>query len=354
MKTLMLFTLFTWASSVPLGWSPTGNWYNQQPIVPGLGSQLQWNNLSPAQKASYEIAHQIEVAEAENVNKVQQAQPTNWVNGEQWKTNILAHQAAQEVLKNAVEARQGQTVESIVDIEKQLQQNVLGVPQPLEQVVAAKAINGLNKKLQLLQMAKESILPTSQLSQSLEAAIAAQLVSDNVEVEMEHQGHSLGNVRQPSGVFRSRVEQLIDQTNIEEIEMEIVNQLVIIKQLQQQKQFTSQQLEVIVAELVVLQKQGASINQLQQLHQAQLQLQQQEKQLVVNILARQQVVQQLKQALVEQQINLQHNIMAEHAQPIQKWSVDPWSQSLGQNVPSWRLSPWSRMGSIWKQGNWIN
>ncbi|XP_050303289.1 protein elav-like [Anthonomus grandis grandis] len=201
----------------------------------------------------------------------------------------------------------------------------------------------------MLELAKEKFLPTTLLSQSLEAAIAAQLVSDNVAIG---KGQSIGNVRQPSGVLASRVEQLIDQTNIEEIKIEIINQQIIIKQLLQQKQFISQQLQTILAELVILQQQGASVVQLQQLQQVQHQLQQQEKQIVVSTLARQQVIQQLEQALVEQQLNLQQNVKAEQVQQIQRWSAGPWLQRVGQTGPVW--GPWSTVGNMWRQGNLIN
>ncbi|MCC9090736.1 hypothetical protein, partial [Bacillus pumilus] len=242
----------------------------------------------------------------------------------------VAQQAAREVVEQALLARQGQTIEGIQELEQQ--QRI--TPQNIaERIATHEAIDKLHNQLLFQRNVGPVIAATSQLGRTLEAAIESQLTLDNVDVQ---QWGRVGQSDLNSGVFLAKVEQLVDENIIQEIQTEISRQQAQIQQLQQQKVLVDQQKQQIQVQLADVQQFG----QLRvQLEQVQHQLQRQDEDLICQQLARQLVIQQLQQALIEQQQQLQRDILGELQ--TQSWKDD--SNQMRRGVGVSRISTLAQM-----------
>ncbi|KAH1003964.1 hypothetical protein HUJ04_003793 [Dendroctonus ponderosae] len=345
MQPILLLAFVAVASCGSLGWRTEGNF--QSPDY--LSALQRVNRLTPAQQSAQQIGREIQQTQ----NVIQEGLGSDRV-----IKSDAAQQAAHEVVQQALLARQGQTVEGI----QQLEQQQRIAPQNIaQQVTTNEAIDKLQKQLVFQQTVAPVIAATSELGRTLEAAIESQLTIDNVNTQQWGRGRQSDL---HSGVFLAKVEQLVDENIIQEIQTEISRQQGQIKQLQQQKILLDQQKQKIQVQLSSVQEDQESRLQLQEVQQ---QLQRQEEELVNQQLARQLVIQQLQQALFEQQQQLQQDIVGELQS--QTWSdrVKRFDRSVGinrfltltQRVPSQfrpyglfesqKSIPWSIYGNSWSR-----
>lgn len=136
-----------------------------------------------------------------------QQQDVNSIYTQDALQSAVAEQTAQEVLEQALLARQRQTIQGIQQLQRQL--DVQGVTGSTEQVSTIEAIRNLQKWLQIQQLVAPQILVNSELTRTLETVIRAQLTSDN----------EVGTRTRNTQAFQTRVQQLIDISNINEIEV---------------------------------------------------------------------------------------------------------------------------------------
>lgn len=115
------------------------------------------------------------------------------------------------MLEQALLARQWQTIQGIQQLQRQL--GVQGVTGGTDQVSTIEAIRNLQNWLQIQQLAAPQILVNSELTQTLETVIRAQLASNNVA--LNEAGTRTWNTQS----FQTKVQQLIDISNIKEIEV---------------------------------------------------------------------------------------------------------------------------------------
>lgn len=106
-------------------------------------------------------------------------------------------------------ARQRQTIQQ--QLQRQL--DVQGVTGSTDQISTIEAIRNLQKWLQIQQSVAPQILVNSELTRTLETVIRAQLTSDNVAL------NEVGTRTWNTQAFQTRVQQLIDISNIREIEV---------------------------------------------------------------------------------------------------------------------------------------
>lgn len=136
-----------------------------------------------------------------------QQQDVNSIYTQDALQSAVAEQTAQEVLEQALLARQRQTIQGIQQLQRQL--DVQGVTGSSEQVFTTEAIRNLQTWLQIQQLVAPQILVNSELTRTLETVIRAQLTSDN----------EVGTRTWNTQAFQTRVQQLIDISNIKEIEV---------------------------------------------------------------------------------------------------------------------------------------
>ncbi|XP_066145516.1 zinc finger protein 853-like [Euwallacea fornicatus] len=336
MKSIALLAFLALASANPLGLNTVGV-LNGLKKVPQFGTLGQGNAIwqSPAQQASQQIAQEIQQAQI----AVQQRGFQYGV-GQEDIESVAAQQVAQGVVEQALLARQGQTIEGI----QQLQQQLLGksswVPTTMGygiQEPTLGAIQSLKNQLRYQQRVAPQIVASSQLARTLETVIDAQLTSESVGIQQGLKGD-----------IQTQVQQLIDITNIKEIQVEITRQQVIIDQLRVQQQLVNQQ-------LVQMQSQRGVVLQVPQLQNALEGLEQQEQQLMNQILARQLVIQQLQQALWEQQQQLQQDIVQQQVQlgnvrVSNQWTVGNWpNYGIQYGIGKPRVGPLVQYGNVGSQ-----
>ncbi|ENN81641.1 hypothetical protein HUJ04_003792 [Dendroctonus ponderosae] len=309
MQAVFILALLAVASSTPLGWI-TGD--NLQSFQFGRVN----NRFTPAQQSAQQIGREIQQAQ----NVIEQGLGYDRV----IKSDV-AQQAAREVVEQALLARQGQTIEGIQDLEQPQRTNPQNI---VERIATNEAIDNLQNQLVFQRNIGPVVAATSQLGRTLEAAIESQLTLDNVDVQ---QWGRVGQSDLNSKVFLAKVEQLVDENIIQEIQTEISRQQAKIQQLQQQKVLVDQQKQQIQVQLIDVQQIGDLGVQLEQVQQ---QLQRQGEELIGQQLARQLVIQQLQQALIEQQQQLQRDILGE----LQSESWEDASNQIRRGVGINRIS----------------
>lgn len=137
----------------------------------------------------------------------QHIQKSEFVNAQQQDRTSSYGQDAQQIAQRVLEqARQRQTVQGIPELQKQLSGE--GVTNDIDQISTNEAIRNLREWLQYQQFVAPQILVNSQLTHALKSFIQAQLASES-EVE----------TGLTSRAFQSRVQQLIDISNNQEVEV---------------------------------------------------------------------------------------------------------------------------------------
>ncbi|XP_066260888.1 putative uncharacterized protein DDB_G0271606 [Euwallacea similis] len=334
MKSIVFLALLALTNANPLGLNTVGT-LNGLKKVSQFITLGQRNGIwqSPAQQASQQIGQEIQQAQI----AVQQ-QGSQYGVGQEDIESVVAQQVAQGVMEQALLARQGQTIEGI----QQLQQQLLGksscmptiLGQGVQQEPTLEAIQSLKDQLQYQQRVAPKVVANSQLAKTLEAVIEAQLTSESVGIQ---QGLNSRDIQ-------TQVQQLIDITNIREIQVEITRQQVNIDQLRVQQQLINQQ-------LIQIQNQRAVMSQVPQLQNVLEGLEQQEQQLINQIFARQLVIQQLQQALWEQQQQLQQDTVQQvqqgNVRVNNQWTVGNWPNYGTQyGIGKPRVGPWVQYGKV--------
>lgn len=159
-----------------------------------------WNPLSSLWQRSW-VQQQSPAQEIRQHN-----QKSEFVNAQQDRASSYGQDAQQIAQRVLEQARQRQTVQSIPELQKQL--NGKGVTNDIDQISTNEAIRNLREWLQYQQLVAPQILVNSQLTHTLQSLIQAELASES-EVD----------TGLTSRAFQTRVQQLIDISNNKEVEV---------------------------------------------------------------------------------------------------------------------------------------
>lgn len=329
MKCVVFLTLWALVSSVP-----RRGGYSQWP--------QNWMGLQVAGQQEWMVPQQMRIQ-----NSLPQL-PQNFaeqglIQWQQGPQQLIAQQQVQQIIEQFQQQKETQVQIVIQQLQQQLQNlqqwSDSGMQMGTTQTQQVEIMNAIE---QLQQIQQQNVIANqgsqkmilNQLEQTLEAALEAQMVSKNIEGQLT--GLS-GQIPKLSGqkieVFETMVQKLMDESNIEDLKVEIARQEIIARQLQQQQQFLNQQVQQIQTQLSVLVQQQSQTIQVQKLQLVLQNLQQQIQQLLQQQLARQLVVKELQQVLINQQQQLQQDILNEQI-----------------NDQATRVT-FSQMGNLWSQGN---
>ncbi|XP_030761635.1 uncharacterized protein LOC115886552 [Sitophilus oryzae] len=229
--------------------------------------------------------------------------------GAQGNGQIVAAQAAQQIVRGAEEEQQLNIQETIKELAQRAQVtglNTFGgqnVAQTLFQQARQGEIQQVIEELVKQQQKQAQPGSTGQLlQQTLQVGIEAQLATQIVQ-RLGLQGQA------EAEEFQGEVQQLVDQINAQQTQKSICDCQQKAKQIQAQRQFVTQQIKKVEAQETVARQIGGCGQGCMQLQQVKAKLQQLERFLAQEQLAQSVAVQQLQKVLIKQESQIQDDIV---------------------------------------------